>query len=141
MQSKNLFERRFDERRFQHLCTSGAESNDQNFHRHCSEERLDHDIRRLGQCISTSKAKEATFHAHTKRFLKQAWKRWMSETRKVFARVKVCTFELVRASTGSAAQVGIQTMSTRSMLTVSTRHDDDIACGQHRNRCTMPRRY
>ena len=41
-----------------------------------------------------AKAKEATLHVHAKRFLKRTWKRWMPETGKVFAWVKVCTFEL-----------------------------------------------
>ena len=76
------------------------------------EERLDHDISRLGQCLSTSKIEETYLCARTKRFLKQVWKRWMLEIRKIIVQVSVCTIELVQTASESIAQAGIQTMPT-----------------------------
>ena len=59
MQSTNLFERRSDGRWLQCSCTSGIESNNQDFHQCVVEERLDHDVRRLDQCLSTSKSQRS----------------------------------------------------------------------------------
>ena len=128
MQSKNLHERRCNDRQCQIMCTSGTMELNSIVPGIGHAHGMDCDFSRLDLRLSTNSIVKTNVCTDTARFLEQMRKGWMFEIGQVTAWIKVCTEIMASVSAQGTTQVGTQRMSTRQVSVLSTRITDDSVC-------------